>query len=684
MESENSLMNLLRDRYLNSRDVRLYEHQEISINALEDGKNILVSVPTASGKSLIAYYGILKTLERGYRAVYCCPLKSLSREKYEELLKLCGDRYKVSISTGDLSVKDEHLRNSQVIVMTNEKADSIIHNDPDFFINVGIVVFDEIHNLGDPERGPIIEMLVSAIRVINPEVQIVGLSATIKNSQEIGEWLNAQVVKTNFRPVPLEKFIIHRGWILDKNENRVEKAGYDIYEVVKKTVQDSGQVLLFLNTRKRAEKFAFELIVSMKEIIGSKFEDFSIDQTDRYHEMLSEILPYRVSFHHAGLSSAAKNLIEDEFKYGNIKVLTATPTLAAGVNLPARAVIIRDLTRFSQGYTNYISNMEIEQMLGRAGRPKYDKKGYAYIYCPTESSLERVREFYKNGVEPIDSKFGNERKVRFNTLALIANGLCTDVDSLRRFFSDSLYAKQKGTEIIIDVMEKSIENLKNEGFAEEKNGVLKPTELGRLTASLYIDPETANIIIEEFENNYNLEDFLYCVCKTPDVDRLYLNNKDYDTIEDFISKLREEPETEEEYMSAKTAALIYDWINEVPIGDICEKYNVGPGDIEGKKSTVEWVVGSASRLSTRYKRELYETLSKLAIRISEGVKEEVISLLTVEGIGRVRARRLYESGYTDLKKISEATIDQISSIYGFSRTLAGKVIEDAKKKVKII
>jgi helicase len=678
------LLKKLTEDIADKGNFQLYPHQREAIEKIDLGKNVLVSVPTASGKSLIAYYGILRALRNGGKAIYIAPLKALVKEKYSEIKVMLSGEYTVGISMGDFDSGADLINRFDVLVCTSEKADSMMHHDPDYFGKISLMVVDEVHNIGDESRGPTLEVLVSVARMINPDLQMIFLSATLKNYEEIGEWLNSEVVLSDFRPVPLKKFIISKKKIYDAEFNEQGRLRNDITDVIENTIENGGQVLIFLNTRKRAETFARDIGYQFKSRYVNNGLVMPTEESSRFGSILKDIVPYGVAFHHAGLPYSYREFIEENFKNGNIRVLTATPTLAAGINLPARTVIIRDLTRFSNGYTTYISNMEIEQMLGRAGRPRYDKYGEAYIYCPTDNSLEKVRNFFTNGSEPIESALCTEKTMGFNTLALISTGLCKNESEIMDFYRSTLYCKQNGFENMETMAKHSLKILVENDFVNNRGELLQPTELGRLTSSLYIDPRTAIEILEMLEmEGLNESKALYHICRTPDVMALFASQQDKELLMEFFQEIDEEPESEEDLSAAKTALLLKAWIDEKPLYEIEEVFNVGSGDIESKKSTAEWIVFSAARMARHYRREYANFLDILSLRISEGIKNEIIPLISVPGVGRVRARVLYNSGFKSLGELAAANPQDIGNIRGFSYNMAERIISYAKSKVSM-
>ncbi|RLF44031.1 MAG: ATP-dependent DNA helicase, partial [Thermoplasmata archaeon] len=182
--------------------VELYPPQAEALPHAIKGKNILLSIPTAAGKSLVAYITIVQAALDGYKSIYIVPLKALAREKYEDLLAFKELGIKVGISTGDLESRGSYLGKYDIVVCTSEKADSLLRHNAEWLYDVKVVVADEIHLLNDASRGPTLEMIIARFRTMQ-DVQVIGLSATIKNADEIAKWLEAKLIASNWRPVPL-------------------------------------------------------------------------------------------------------------------------------------------------------------------------------------------------------------------------------------------------------------------------------------------------------------------------------------------------------------------------------------------------------------------------------------------------------------------------------------------------
>ena len=454
---------------------KLFPPQSEAIVPILEGKNTLVAMPTASGKSLIAYMGIInKLLDSGKKskALYIVPLKALASEKYDELNEIgkCLN-LKVGLSIGDRESKSNNLKETDILVCTSERMDSLMRNNSNFLDQVSIVVADEVHLMQDSTRGPTMEVNLTKIKYWKDNIQIIALSATIGNSKEIAKWLNAELVQSDWRPVTLEQATVvdlevePRKLISASMDENIETlppprkisgpVSAPTWAILKDTVVEGGQLLIFVSTRKSAQSEARRLserllkymikedpgklkkLEGISTSINSNLDDSSLS------EALANSVRGGVAFHHAGLTSSDRRKIEIGFRNKTIHCLVATPTLAAGVNLPARRVLIRDMKRWNDGYSRWISVMEIKQMLGRAGRPKYDNKGEAWLLCKGQMARAQADEISKRYImgepEDIQSKLAAEPPLRMHLLSSIATGGLTNLGNLRKFFKTTFF-----------------------------------------------------------------------------------------------------------------------------------------------------------------------------------------------------------------------------------------------------
>ncbi|MBT6083153.1 MAG: DEAD/DEAH box helicase, partial [Nitrosopumilus sp.] len=255
---------------------KLYPPQADCIKSgLLDGKSILVSAPTASGKTLIAMLAMLNYLSKNNgKIIYLSPLRALAAEKFAEFKKLekisIGKKIKTSISTGDFEHIEKNLENSNVLILTNEKMDSIIRHGAEWVDEIGLVISDEVHLIGDESRGPTLEMILTHIKLLDLKPQIVGLSATITNSDEIAKWLDCKLVKNDWRPVPLSEGVYDGGKVMMSDgetfEVKPSLRGIPI-DLGVQCVQQGGQSLVFAETRVRSKSLATKAADIVSEML---------------------------------------------------------------------------------------------------------------------------------------------------------------------------------------------------------------------------------------------------------------------------------------------------------------------------------------------------------------------------------------------------------------------------------
>ncbi len=668
----------------------LYPPQKEALESVFAGKSTVVSVPTASGKTLIAYMAILRAFQLGLKSVYVVPLRALAMEKYEELKKFEDLGLRVALAIGDFDTPSGYLKNYNVIVATSEKMDSILRHTPDYAYELGVTVIDEIHMLGEESRGPTLEMVISKIRSLNEEVQIIGLSATIKNSVELASWLNAEHIYSEFRPVPLRTGVYYDDTLLydDKETERIMHDTIGIGNLISDRLANGGQILVFVNRRKAAESLATKLQIRVgRTLTGEELHSLNelakkilTEEYSIYSEKIAKLLVHGVAFHHAGLTNSQRKIVEDAFKNRLVKVIIATPTLAAGINLPSRTVIVRDLARFNGEKMVYLPVMEIKQMLGRAGRPKYDRFGEGILYAKSENKAERFMEDYIQGeVEDIHSQLSNERALRVHLLALIASDLANTRNDIVGFFKNTYY----GHSLPMDALEKKIDYvidfLVENGFIEELN-FIRATSLGHRVAEVYIDPESALLFEKCYSHEYDEFCVLHTLSASPDMRIVYARRSEMDRLFTVLGEhevsIDEFDVSQERFFGAlKTTLIIQDWINENTQNDIVTRYDIGPGDLHAVVEMADWLLYAFGEIGKVLHYQNYRKVEVLRSRVKYGVLDELLPIIGLRGVGRVRARRLYDYGYTGPDKLKTATVKQLTRIPGIGERLAREIIK---------
>ena len=713
----------------------LFEPQEQSVKAglFDEKKNFLITIPTASGKTLIAMLAILSHLSKHKtKVVYLTPLRALTSEKFEEFKKLeklnLGRKIKIALSTGDSKEKKEKLENADVIFLTNESMDANLVFQKDWIYDIGLVVSDEIHLIGDNTRGPTLEIILTRFKSgfigKNPP-KIIGLSATISNSNELADWLNCELVESTFRRVPLSEAVYSRHIITNQDreetegnfaknrqESRHPKAwiglGLD-------TVAEKHQCLIFAMTRKNAVAWAKEagldVVKELKpnqkkelEKISKKIlpkEDY--DNTKLTSE-LAKTVKNGTAFHHAGLDQRCRTIIENAFKNRHIKLLTATPTLAAGVNLPARRVVIPSVMRYTNNGLEKISILEYKQMCGRAGRPQYDDIGESIIIA--KGYPDEILEHYVDGEpEPLESKtLDEDSSLRINLLGFIYTASKfnpTSYEKIIKFFSQTFAAYQLSDDSVLEKkVTKQLEKLKEYGMITDENG-FEPTKFGIRIFYLRIDPETA------FDMTGYIEDYLRGTKHTFGILYMITNlhefysqypipdkyQGDMDDLIDPNEKLYRNQEFLREYCF-KSLLILYKWIDAMTYQDMSDHFDAEPGDIfyikENAKNLV-YIFTEIIKFWRDYAKEnkqkkivseyqsLIDESDLLKLQIQHGVPEKYLELVKIKQIGRVRAQILYKNGFKNRLDLEKAKIEKLAKIDKIGLTIANNIKAELTK-----
>ncbi|PXF60483.1 MAG: extensin [Candidatus Methanogaster sp.] len=671
----------------------LYPPQAEAVEkGLLDGTNILAAIPTASGKTLLSELAMLSAIRSGGKALYIVPLRALASEKYDHFSKFREIGVKVGISSGDLDSRDEYLGDNDIIVATSEKADSLLRNETHWIHDLTTLVVDEIHLLDSPDRGPTLEVTIAKLRKRIPRLHIIALSATVGNANEIADWLDAGCVRSEWRPVDLKE-----GVYLDETIHFLGRKGADfpvsragpVIALVNDTLRDGGQCLIFDSSRRNAVSTALRVSTALEppdtaDPAPDKDPTDLIDLASTVRESetdaaqkLADCIEHGVAFHHAGLISEHRRIVEDGFRNNRIKVIACTPTLAFGLNLPARRVIIKSYRRYDPNYgMQPIPILEYKQMAGRAGRPHLDPSGECVLIAKSYPEMQSLLENYiESDPEPIHSKLGTESALRSHILSAITGMFATTHKELMDFLELTFFAAQQETSYLRDIVENVLDFLSENEMIAAEGELLDPTPLGRLVSRLYLDPQGASTIIDGLRSRDDASDLtlLHLVCRTPDIRKLYLRKNDYGWIRNLVSGIPEEftyaPDVfdtgYEWFLSeVKTAAVLLDWTSEVQDKAIETKFGIGGGDIRGIADTAQWIMYATARLSGHIGTPHTKRASDLTECLKYGVKPELLSLVAIRGVGRVRARRLYDAGYATPESLLAAGDTRVGKIVG--------------------
>lgn len=424
----------------------LDDFQKDACRCITDGKSVVVCAPTGAGKTVIAQHAIHCALEQGKKVFYTTPLKALSNQKYNDFSEKYGID-KVGLLTGDTSIN----RGAQIVVMTTEVFRNMLYGTnfgsvTDNLKNVKYVILDEVHYMNDEQRGTVWE---ESIIYCPTNVQIVALSATVANADKLTEWINTvhsrtELINTDFRPVPLRFYyfdssqpntllpLLTPNGTLNKKikpEKKEFKRGKAVQKrnTVKDVVRNLHEknmlpAIYFTFSRKKCdeqmEKCASLCLVTPKEQeeIRQIIDDYIAENPYLYKNKHIEYLMLGVASHHAGLLSGWKVLVEKLFQKGLIKVVFATETLAAGINMPARSTVISSISKRTDNGHRTLTPSEFLQMSGRAGRRGMDEIGYVVIVGTPFQTPEEVAELVLSDANPLESKFSPSYSMVLNLL----------------------------------------------------------------------------------------------------------------------------------------------------------------------------------------------------------------------------------------------------------------------------
>ncbi|MEW6569819.1 MAG: DEAD/DEAH box helicase [Nitrospirota bacterium] len=685
----------------------LYPPQELAVKAglLKKGESFVIAAPTASGKTLIAEMASLKVFFGiGKKIVYLVPLRALASEKYEDFLdKYSGIGMRIMQSTGDYDSSEPWLHEADLIITTNEKMDSLIRHRSSWLRDIELIVADEIHMIGDRHRGPTLEIVLTRLRSMYPQLRIVALSATIPNAEEISRWLGARLICSDWRPVPLREGVFFNSAAIF-NEGTVkwisEVSKVAAIDIALKTIKDKGQALIFVNTRKSTEavarmagKYLSDLLSEEEKRIlaGLSGEVLAASpEPTRVCKKLAECVSNGVAFHHAGIIYQQRKLIEDAFRAYRLKLIAATTTLAMGLNLPSRSVIIRDWWRYESGIGMIpIPAIEIKQMSGRAGRPGFDKYGEAVLVARNRRDERYLFEHYIKGEpEGIDSQIDDESALRTHILASISGDFARNRIELLDFLGMTFFAFQRGNRRLTSLVEEIIGFLEDEGMIVAEKDGLHPTRFGRRVSELYIDPLTGVVLRNALTEKREKDVFslLHMIAHTPDMMALRVRKADYEEMLDvfyahagnLLIPDEEKLPTDEVLSEIKTASALMQWILEMPEDKIVGHFGIGPGDVRTIIELSDWLLYSASEIAKIFRlKDEVKKISLLRVRVKYGIKEELLELVSLRGIGRIRARNLFNSGFKSLGDIKKASIGELSNVPAVGKIIA----EDIKRQV---
>lgn len=547
-------------------------------------------------------------------ALYIVPLRALAREKGETLGALPG--IEVGVATGDLTADDTDFESADVVVATSEKVDSLLRSRPEVVTNLTCVVIDEIHLVNQSDRGPTLEMVVSNLRRRTDDVQFLGLSATVGNPGALARWIDATLIESDWRPVELKRGVYRTGTIRFRDDTtRTVATGESLsacLELIRDSFLSDGQVLVFVHSRRAAEQLAGAVAKadwSDPVELADAVRQTAKTETGRG---LAESLEGGGSFHHAGLRPAHKTLLESAFRRGALDVVCATPTLAAGVNLPARRVVVRDTRRYTdQGWAD-LSVLEVHQMFGRAGRPGMDPFGEAILIAEDPAEADDLRTRYVFGEpEHLRSSLATQDALRTHILASVASGVADLRRDLIEILEGTFYAVEEDSAVLVDVADLVLDDLEGLEMIDRDSGRLQATRLGATVSRQYVEPRTGAGYREAIDTLESWPEvsrltLLEVVCRVGGVPSPSQHGGDQGDAHRFAVRNESDllvtlDEFDGDYAAwletLGAVRLLIDYLEGADESTLTDRYGIGPGDLRAITERAVWLTGALAAVA---------------------------------------------------------------------------------------
>ncbi|KAA8521778.1 hypothetical protein F0562_012451 [Nyssa sinensis] len=743
---------------------KLYQWQVdcLQVDGVLERRNLVYCASTSAGKSFVAEILMLRrVLSTGKMALLVLPYVSICAEKAEHLEVLSEPLNKHVRSYYGNQGGGTLPKDTSVAVCTIEKANSLINRllEEGRLSEVGIIVIDELHMVGDQSRGYLLELMLTKLRYAAGEgnaesssgessgtssgkadpchgLQIVGMSATLPNVAAVADWLQAALYQTDFRPVPLEEFIKVGNTIYNKKMDIVrtiskaaDLGGKDpdhIAELCNEVVQEGHSVLLFCSSRKGCESTARHVTKFLKKFsVGahgdqSEFGDIAsaIDALRRspagLDPVLEETLPSGVAYHHAGLTVEEREIVETCYRKGLVRVLTATSTLAAGVNLPARRVIFRQ-PRIGR---DFIDGTRYRQMAGRAGRTGIDTKGESVLICKAEE-IKKIMGLLNDSCPPLHSCLSEDKNgMTHAILEVVAGGIVQSANDIHRYVRCTLLNSTKPFEDVVKSAQDSLRWLCHRKFLEwnEDTKLYSTTPLGRAAFGSSLCPEESLIVLDDLSRareGFVLASDLHLVYLVtpinvdvePDWELYYERFMELSTldqsvgnrvgvVEPFLMRMAHgapmctsnrsrdnvkglrgrfdrklgmanhsmlsDEQTLRVCRRFYVALILSRLVQEVPVAEVCETCKVARGMVQALQENAGRFASMVSVFCERLGwHDLEGLVAKFQNRISFGVRAEIVDLTTIPYVKGSRARALYKAGLRTPQAIAEASVPEI-------------------------
>eukprot|EP01119_Soliformovum_irregulare_P015105 TRINITY_DN4206_c0_g1_i1.p1 TRINITY_DN4206_c0_g1~~TRINITY_DN4206_c0_g1_i1.p1 ORF type:complete len:645 (+),score=185.99 TRINITY_DN4206_c0_g1_i1:1315-3249(+) len=625
------------------------------------------------------------------------------------------------------------------MVCTIEKASVIVNTmiEENRMNEIGCVIVDELHMIAENDRGHILELLLTKILSCGiksqHQVQIIGMSATVPNVTDIAQWMNAAYYISDFRPVPLvESFKWKNHLYNSKGEvvrelTKMKNDSEDLYQLVEEVIKENNSVLVFCGTKKETQEtatclcqfFPSTTLEDKKEDKLLLLQNLRFANSGGIDPVLRKSIPYGVAFHNSSLTTEERELIEEAYHKRIINVLTSTSTLAAGVNLPARRVILKSI---NIGFRETLNTRQYKQMCGRAGRAGIDNHGESILILkPNIKDKEAGIKLMNSDFAPLRSCLHKEEGGRgFKRLILdaIAGKFAETEEEIQEFIKFTLMAHQVDEKILEKDSKMAISFLLEKGFIQQvqnpsQHFKLKTTILGDATFKSSFSPEEALIVKEEvlraMDNVVLSDDIHLCYLITPIFN--LANVPSWEKYSRLVDQLSQKRQKIAEMIGIDSGYLIQqamtgvsvksnspmgrachrfyytlqlvDLINEVPLDTVAERFDSNRGALQTlMQSSQSFAIQVSNFCKVMDYWSISMLLSQYVQRLNFGVKQEILPLTEIRGVKKGRARVLWNAGFHTVRQIALADVKELSKVKNlgpFPERTAGSIIRQARE-----
>jgi helicase len=687
------------------------------------GRNLIIFAPTSSGKTLVGEIVSVHYAMAKKRALYLVPMKALAEEKYHHFKDMYGELgMKTIISTHDRKEHDQDLERKEfhIAVVVFEKLNALLVKNPNLLEGIGLVVIDELQMMGDDTRGAGLELLLTKILLSAFRPQLVGLSAVLGDAEDLARWLKAELLIDTRRPVELRKGILSRGIFtyLEHNsgiegEEKWPLAEGDDDEIfslqaAKYLAEENGeQSIIFLPDKLATETLGEKLkdMVQFRAASGALAE-LELFEESYSKDLLLSLLSNGIAIHNADLSWEERDLVERNFRKGEIRILLSTSTLAMGINLPAKNVFIPEKKWSTPIHGDRLAMSDItkaehENMGGRAGRLGFvNEFGRAILVTSSQFQKNALYEYYiKGGFENLRPALKDE-DLDLYCLNLVASGLCSTEEEIQKFLLStytgiSCWVGKSGTSVagaFCDKIRGIVEKCLNWGLLKrDVQELLQATERGKVTAQMGISVDTCLNLLKWMDlcDPMRVSDLevLVAAALTVDAREIHIplrksefrQSKYRNLFRSEVERLSEgdkilfksilgpshRPLYEQE-RALKKALILYQWISSSPTREIEGAHNVFSGAIKKMGEEFSWLVEAISTLAKAegWPEQVIKKMDVLGERLSFGIDFKGLELakLRIRGLGRGYISRLVHNGYESPKALSDLSVEDLAKI----------------------